>query len=64
MSALARNLLLVGVLLGFIGAAAYIDDTWIHGDGGIVAPRGPAGTCLVLGLILVGVALHRRVRRR
>lgn len=63
MSAMVRYLLITGVLLGVIGTGAYINDTWISGDGSIRVPHGLAGTCLAFGLILVGVGLNQHMRR-
>ena len=60
--AVARYLLRVGVVFGVFGTSTYVIETWVNGDGVIEPPSGLAGTCLGIGLILVGLGLRRIMR--
>jgi hypothetical protein len=62
MSVIARYLLIAGVLFGVAGTGTYINDVRNSGEGLLQSPSGPAGTCLGIGLALVGLGLHLLMR--
>jgi hypothetical protein len=58
----ANSLLRAGVVCGVFGVGGYVTDTWIRGDGQLNRLDALAGTCLVIALVLVTIALNRLMR--